>query len=185
MDESTGIDYDRQPYFLILCILFLAPVNFPLNKIHEAIAGTPSDERYEKDFYLNGSKDYYLMRKCVNNEAIVQINCHLFANSTSNITLIVKPESEWNVSHIQVGIGQKITVIVTNGVVRTPPSDVPAAFELRILLTSSTAEVWGQVLVVIVTRGWEPISWPLLPVIIALLGLYITRQQKRKTGDSK
>ena len=176
---------DQRLYFLTLFILLLVPLNSPHNKIHETIAGTPTDERYEKDFYLNGSQDYYLMRKHVNNEAIVQINCHLFANSTSNITLIVKPESEWNISHIQVGIGQNITVTVTNGVVRTPPSDVPAAFELRVLLESCMAEVWGQILVVIVTRGWEPIPWPLLPAIAALLGLYLTRQQKRRTGDPK
>lgn len=164
---------------LFILLLFLLPLNSPYN-IHRSVAGSSSNDKFERYFHLNGSQESYLMRKIVSNEAIVQINCHLFANSTSNITLVIKPESEWNVSHTAVGIGQNITVTITNGVIITPPRDSPAIFDLWIQFEPDIAEVWGKIIVVIITRGWFPVSWFLIPGLFSLLLCSVIRSRKTR-----
>ena len=170
-------------YFLGLCLLlflFFLPLNSPYY-IHESVAGTPSNDKFEKYFHFKGSQEFDLKAINVVNEAIIQINCHLFANSTSNITLIIKPEPEWNVSHIAVEIGQNITVTVSNGVVITPPSYVPALFDLWIHLGPEMAEVWGKIIIVITTWGWEPaVPGFLFPGFLSLLLFVVIRSWKTR-----
>lgn len=129
---------------------------------------------------MTGVLNDSIIRLHVNNEAIIRIICSLYANSTGNITLFVEPASEWNMTNIFVGIGQEINVTVMNGVVRTPPSDVPAIFKLFAQLESITDEVWGTLIVVVINRGWEPVPWFLLPGVLALVLLGIKRYRKMK-----
>ena len=120
------------------------------------------------------------MQNPVGNEAIVQISCYLFANSTSNITLVIKPESVWNVSRVAVGIGQNITFNITNGVVITRPSDVATGYFLWIHLEPEIAEVWGKVIVIIVSLGWDPVPGFLFPGFLSLLLFVVIRSWKTR-----
>lgn len=121
------------------------------------------------------------MQNPVGNEAIVQISFYLFANSTSNITLIIKPESVWNVSRVAVGIGQNITFNITNGVVKTRPSDVATGYFLWIHLEPEIAEVWGKVIVIIVSLGWDPaVPGFLFPGFLSLLLFVVIRSWKTR-----
>jgi len=121
------------------------------------------------------------MENPVGNEAIVQFNCHLFANSTSNITLVIEPESEWNVSRVVVGIGQNITFTITNGVVKTRPSDVAKGYFLWIHVEPEIAEVWGKVIVIIVSLGWDPaVPGFLFPGFLSLLLFVVIRSWKTR-----
>ncbi len=115
------------------------------------------------------------------NEAIVQFNCHLFANSTSNITLVITPESEWNVSRVEVGIGQNITFNATNGVVRTPPDDTGAGFYVWVHLETEIAEVCGKATAIIIYSGWSPAPGFLLSEVLSLL-LFVVIIRFRKKG---
>ena len=119
----------------------------------------------------------------VGNEAIVQTSCHLFANSTSNITLVIKPEAEWNVSRVMVKIGQNITFTITNGEVIPPLSDVGAVYYLWIYLEPEIAEVWGKVIVIIVSLGWTPVPWFLLPGFLSLLLFGVIYSWKRRRNN--
>ena len=170
----------KKQCFLGLSILLILIFINSSYKIDGPATEIPSIDKFEQYFHLNGSQELFIKRKHVQNEAIVQINCQLFANSTSNITLVIKPESEWNVSHIMVGVGQNITAIVTNGVILTSPSDVALALDLWIHLEPDEAEVWGKIIVVIITRGWEPISWFLIPSFLSLLLFVVIRSWKRR-----
>ncbi len=114
------------------------------------------------------------------NEALVQIYCILYPNSTGSITLLIKPETEWNVTHIPVGIDQEINLTVTNGIIRQPPaSDVAGSFDLWIQRNDTTAVICGKLISVILFRGWDPVPWPNLSGIIALLLLTIIARKKR------
>jgi hypothetical protein len=121
-----------------------------------------------------------LWQRSVSNEALVQIYCILYPNSTGSITILIKPETEWNVTHIPVGIDQEINLTVTNGIVRQPPAnDVAASFDLWIQRNDTTSVICGKLISVILSRGWDPIPWPNLSGIIALLLLTIIAKKKR------
>lgn len=126
-----------------------------------------------------------MIHEYVANEALIQIWCQLYSNSTNNITLLIEPESEWNITRIEVGIGQQINVTVTNGIVRPPPSDVAANFYLYIVRKDLNNEVQGILIVKILTRGWDVAEWPVIPVVLVLFLLYGKRRLRLRHKERK
>jgi hypothetical protein len=176
-------------FILFSLSLYLEPLGCYFVKVNSPTAAVPDRGKYEENFHLNGTQianaavptnETSIIRLHVSNEAEVQIYCYLYPNSTSNITLLVEPKTEWNVTQIKIGISQEINVTVTNGIVLPPFGDVAAAIELFVQLENKTGVVWGSLVVVILTRGWEIAPWPLVPGLLALVVLFVYRSRRHK-----
>lgn len=183
MQFTSKMPNKQQKCFCLLVSLFVVCLAFPFS---DGLATTSSSfNRYEKYFHLDET-DYEpwgegnetrMLELSVMNDAIIQIYCHLYANSTTNIILLIdegaKPynQSAWNNTHIEVGISQEINVTVTNGVVRHPPEDYAYPFMLFIQRPNYTDEVWGHYIVTCIDSGWTPVPWPLLPGVLGLFFL--------------
>jgi hypothetical protein len=124
--------------------------------------------------------DITLSQVTVKNEAIIFFSFHLYANSTTNITLLIDPETEWNVTHIQVNISETVNATVTNGNLGLDP-DVYARFKMIMQRKKITNEIWAYLYLRVITHGWQKTPWPVLPGILALLVLFIKRHRKTYT----
>lgn len=161
-------------FLLLFLLLGLTGFSFSMTLIPATVA---FEKMYEFEFHHDETTpNVKVLVKdiSVSNDALIQITCFLFANSTNNITLLVEPEDEWNVSHIKVNRGQTINVTVTNGVVIPPPSDYAASFVLYIQRESVTDVVAGTIVIVVLAYGWTA-PWPVIPGMLALLLLYRAR----------
>lgn len=114
----------------------------------------------------------------VKNEALIDIYCYLYANSASNITLLLGPDY-WNLTEIPVAIGQSINVTVTNGVLDLP-ADVFAILQIDILRTSADDEVQGVLILNVITSGWKKAPWEGFVGLGVLLLLALVKRSKRK-----
>jgi hypothetical protein len=118
-----------------------------------------------------------LVQLTVANEAVIQFYYHLYANSTGNITLLIDPETEWNLTSIQVNIGEEINTTVTNGNLNLD-SDVFAIFTLILQRENVNDEIWAYLSIGIITRGWHKTPWPVFPGILAFVVLLVRRYRK-------
>ena len=115
------------------------------------------------------------------NEAVFYFSFHLYANSTNNITLLIEPETEWNLTQVQVNIGEEVNATVTNGNLNLDP-DVSSIFSMVLQRENRTNEVWAYLFIGIITQGWQKpwlaVPWPVVPGILALLVLLIRKHRK-------
>jgi hypothetical protein len=178
----------RHSLFLFFSFsLFLLTFSSFLFTVYEPIAAFPTQEydpsKEVHNFYFNNinmTSELIITQMSVRNEATIQVYYYLYPNSTSNITLLIEPEDEWNETLLVVRVHQEINVTLTNGVVITPPRDVPASFDLFMQLDTYPGEVWGTLMVTILNRGWEPIPWPIGPVVLALVLFWVLCKRKKR-----
>ena len=120
-----------------------------------------------------------IAHKVVKNDALLQIYCHLFSNSTKNVSLLIEPD-DWNVTRIPLTIGQEVNMTITNGEVleRRLGSDIAAFFSLFLQRENVTDEIHGLVNVIVLNIGWQIAPWSLVSGVIALFFLLIRYKQK-------
>lgn len=180
---------------IFLFSLFLSSSVFPVLfdthffYFNPSTATVLSKHKYEGSFgpeNFHGDLNTSVKRLHVKNEALVQIYCYLYPKSTNKIILRLEPTNGgtygWNVTHIDIGIGQEINVTVTNGVTPNPyPGDLYAFIELFVQLENETDQVWGTFTVWILDRGWDyHTPWSFIPGVIALLFIYLKRSIREK-----
>jgi len=142
---------------------------------YESIVSSPfflGNDTQQTKFLLPGEA-------VVDNEALIEIYCHLYANSTGNITLLIDPDF-WNETLIPVAIGQTINVTVTNGNLNLD-SDVAAILQVSIQRKSTTDVVQGLVILKVITSGWRKVPWDSFVSFGLLLFLALMKKSKRNS----
>jgi hypothetical protein len=174
---------DKKNPLRALSLLFLLVLLFFLLIDDSALSPAITYEKeIEKDVYLaatDNSKEPQIFALSCANEALITFYFHLFPNSTNNITLLVSPESVWNVTSIKINLGEAVNVTVTNGFQDLDP-DVGSIFILVIQRINITDEVWAYLYVGVITRGWQKAPWlgvVVVPGIFTLVVLYRRRHQ--------
>ena len=172
--------------FFITFSPFSVLFSFPFLYLDPFSARVQSLDKFEGSFHMTGELEDSILYIHLANEAIIQVYCYLYPNSTTNITLRLEPTTEWNVTHVDIGIGQEINITVTNGIVLDPyPSEIPAHLELFIQMENETDQVWGVYNVLVVDQGWDDrvrANWTFIPSIMALLLIYSKRSRTSKTS---
>jgi len=177
--------------FFILCFLiYQTTFNVFYHENICAIADTSTSDpnnydsinRYSYRFNFNESveQNVSMIQHTLRNEAIVQIYCYLFSNSTKSIKLLVNGKG-WNVTSIPVNIGQKVNLTITNGVVNPTGGDVIGIkLDLWLLRESQVDPVYGLLEVVVLDRGWYPTPWHILPGVFALVVIWMRRKRNKR-----
>ena len=88
---------------LLVLILFLL---FATNPLSPTFAYEAISEEYLYFDETDERIDITLSQVTVQNEAVIYFSFHLYPNSTTNVTLLIYPETKWNLTHFQVNIIQ-------------------------------------------------------------------------------
>lgn len=161
-------------FFLIFLLFLLTPIMASSAENYEKILSYP----FSLDVENPETKTVIFDELFVRNDALVEIYCALYENSSQNITLAMSPEY-WNVSSISVGVGEEINVTITNAE-EYFSEDVGSYLQLDIIREKPTDEVYGVVVVMVITSGWDnPISWSIIS-LFAPFFLVIHRLRKRR-----
>lgn len=165
---------------LIIGIIFLLLL-LPQIILQVSLAAGNYEREIEQDFHIHS--DYQGLEKIilqypVANEALIDFSCSLNANSTNNVTILIEPQSEWNITPTKLHRGEMINGTVTNGYLDLDP-DVASSFDLVVRRENITDEIWGHFFIGIITRGWSKVPWPIIPGIFLLFLLAIRHRRKK------
>ncbi|MHA1227383.1 MAG: hypothetical protein ACTSPV_11625 [Candidatus Hodarchaeales archaeon] len=164
--------------------LFFLPLLFSVVISSSMTLATPVYEKeITKAFHLispSDPKQTQIADEYMKNEALIDLQCSLTSNSTSPITILIGPESVWNVTSLLVTPGRRINVSITNGK-QGISADTRSPFGVTIECNNDTFEIWGYIFIGIITYGWEEALWPFIPSMLAIL-LVTTKYRRKKTG---
>jgi len=171
----------KQDQFRYFAHLFLLGLIFFLLFTTNTLSPTLAYEEISEEYFHFDEKDrrvnITLYQMEAENEAVFYFSFHLYANSTNNITLFIEPETEWNLTQIQVNIGEEVNATVTNGNLNLDP-DVISFFGLDLQRENRTDEIWAYLFIGVITPGWQKTPWAVVPGILALLVLLIRKHRK-------
>jgi hypothetical protein len=139
------------------------------NLFHIQMENTGSYFSYQFDFNESVEQRLGMAQFNVGNEALVSIECHLFNNSTNNITLEVEGDG-WNNTMIPVTVGETINVTIANGFIGELKGDVGTYICEVYLSRYNQADIArGQLKVKVLENGWRAKSTPGFRFSIAFL----------------
>lgn len=163
------MDHLNMQHLTKLSLIILSVLCFSLLSTNMSSYVVAYEKQFEENFHIDETNPilkYPLFHIQVFNE--IFFHCSLSTDSTNNITLLVEPKAEWNISQLLIRIGESVNVTVTNGNLNLAP-DVSALFKLVIERVNNTDVISGHLFVGVLTFGWQQnVPWPVVPGLLAL-----------------
>lgn len=168
-------------------LFFLTSIFSPLFNNYSFTSIVAFEEEFNKDFNYDAMDSrlrFVLIQLSVLNDAVIYLQCSLSPDSTNNVTLLIDPETEWNITTLNVNIGESVNATVTNGNLNLAP-DVGARFSVFMYRENITDIVIGNIFVGVLTRGWQKAPSPIVSGLLALTVLSLMNYKKKKRRTLK